>query len=142
MIRRPPRSTLFPYTTLFRSSVDHRRAARALQPEHTEAAMSVVMGERTSVEVAGKRVAVIGLGRSGIAAVRLLGELGARVAVADQKPLAELAATLEGLRAGDLEVHSGGAYEAALRGAGLGLGNPGGPLQLAPRRCAPAAGRR
>src|SRR2546422_9702197 len=116
MIRRPPRSTLFPYTTLFRSphgahsspfraerlggaesggpSVDHRRAARALQPEHTEAAMSVVMGERTSVEVAGKRVAVIGLGRSGIAAVRLLGELGARVAVADQKPLAELAATL------------------------------------------------
>src|SRR5260370_16579737 len=25
MIRRPPRSTLFPYTTLFRSSFDHRR---------------------------------------------------------------------------------------------------------------------
>src|SRR5688572_32208491 len=29
MIRRPPRSTLFPYTTLFRSSVD----ARALEHE-------------------------------------------------------------------------------------------------------------
>src|SRR2546430_13493887 len=26
MIRRPPRSTLFPYTTLFRSQRDHRRA--------------------------------------------------------------------------------------------------------------------
>src|SRR5258708_27199318 len=25
MIRRPPRSTLFPYTTLFRSDVEHRR---------------------------------------------------------------------------------------------------------------------
>src|SRR2546422_11143433 len=25
MIRRPPRSTLFPYTTLFRSRLDHRR---------------------------------------------------------------------------------------------------------------------
>src|SRR5688572_31783521 len=25
MIRRPPRSTLFPYTTLFRSAVGHRR---------------------------------------------------------------------------------------------------------------------
>src|SRR5256885_10768748 len=25
MIRRPPRSTLFPYTTLFRSHVNHRR---------------------------------------------------------------------------------------------------------------------
>src|SRR2546426_2630048 len=29
MIRRPPRSTLFPYTTLFRSIDDPRRAARA-----------------------------------------------------------------------------------------------------------------
>src|SRR5256885_9240409 len=28
MIRRPPRSTLFPYTTLFRSSPHSRRAAR------------------------------------------------------------------------------------------------------------------
>src|SRR3712207_8989227 len=25
MIRRPPRSTLFPYTTLFRSEIEHRR---------------------------------------------------------------------------------------------------------------------
>src|SRR5438477_1825527 len=24
MLRRPPRSTLFPYTTLFRSTIDHR----------------------------------------------------------------------------------------------------------------------
>src|SRR3712207_8505067 len=28
MIRRPPRSTLFPYTTLFRSPVEARRAAQ------------------------------------------------------------------------------------------------------------------
>src|SRR5258708_30453653 len=28
MIRRPPRSTLFPYTTLFRSERDHSRAGR------------------------------------------------------------------------------------------------------------------
>src|SRR5260221_2426599 len=34
MIRRPPRSTLFPYTTLFRSPVDHRAATprRRLRP--------------------------------------------------------------------------------------------------------------
>src|SRR5687768_17709440 len=31
MIRRPPRSTLFPYTTLFRSAIRGRRLARALQ---------------------------------------------------------------------------------------------------------------
>src|SRR5688572_31429606 len=29
MIRRPPRSTLFPYTTLFRSACDHRLPPRA-----------------------------------------------------------------------------------------------------------------
>ena len=104
--------------------------------------MSVVMGERTSVEVAGKRVAVIGLGRSGVAAVRLLGKFGARVAVADQKPLAELTAALEGLRAGDLEVHGSGAYESALRGAELVVVSPGVPLTLEPLRRARAAGVR
>src|SRR2546422_7193989 len=31
MIRRPPRSTLFPYTTLFRS--DHEQPRRAIGPE-------------------------------------------------------------------------------------------------------------
>src|SRR2546430_7458415 len=30
MIRRPPRSTLFPYTTLFRSQLEDRKAAREL----------------------------------------------------------------------------------------------------------------
>src|SRR3712207_7762943 len=41
MIRRPPRSTLFPYTTLFRSRVDHvqpggaRRGHEALRRLHS-----------------------------------------------------------------------------------------------------------
>src|SRR3712207_7532309 len=34
MIRRPPRSTLFPYTTLFRSLPRQRRRARAGDPHH------------------------------------------------------------------------------------------------------------
>src|SRR3712207_8363597 len=34
MIRRPPRSTLFPYTTLFRSTV--RRRAAALRPREDQ----------------------------------------------------------------------------------------------------------
>src|SRR3712207_8178497 len=33
MIRRPPRSTLFPYTTLFRSDVHARGAQAAAQPD-------------------------------------------------------------------------------------------------------------
>src|SRR3712207_9025033 len=32
MIRRPPRSTLFPYTTLFRSDVHHDNADRSASP--------------------------------------------------------------------------------------------------------------
>src|SRR2546427_8746377 len=35
MIRRPPRSTLFPYTTLFRSFLRRRDARRAPQLEHS-----------------------------------------------------------------------------------------------------------
>src|SRR5258708_18796393 len=31
MIRRPPRSTLFPYTTLFRSHLRHRHASRSTE---------------------------------------------------------------------------------------------------------------
>src|SRR2546422_7845355 len=34
MIRRPPRSTLFPYTTLFRSAPSRRRGARERAPPH------------------------------------------------------------------------------------------------------------
>src|SRR5256885_5091677 len=37
MIRRPPRSTLFPYTTLFRSRLDAPEACRLFYTEHIEA---------------------------------------------------------------------------------------------------------
>src|SRR2546422_8577422 len=36
MIRRPPRSTLFPYTTLFRSRHDVADGAQAVEPRHLE----------------------------------------------------------------------------------------------------------
>src|SRR3712207_7385355 len=41
MIRRPPRSTLFPYTTLFRSAARHRSIHRQMAPRHT-----LVLGRR------------------------------------------------------------------------------------------------
>src|SRR2546427_9540104 len=40
MIRRPPRSTLFPYTTLFRSEVRSSVAARAVRLRRTAAAVA------------------------------------------------------------------------------------------------------
>src|SRR5258708_24725702 len=45
MIRRPPRSTLFPYTTLFRSVLSYLSAGRpiiALVPEGNPAALDVL----------------------------------------------------------------------------------------------------
>src|SRR2546427_6104673 len=57
MIRRPPRSTLFPYTTLFRSSDDLRaRLARipgvsfALMPFLTERIQEVLSGSTAPVD--------------------------------------------------------------------------------------------
>src|SRR2546430_11026737 len=67
MIRRPPRSTLFPYTTLFRSQVDARDTqgrAHALQVLHGETGGVVPnLGARTQ---AGEAAARVGgdLGRS------------------------------------------------------------------------------
>src|SRR2546427_2353276 len=52
MIRRPPRSTLFPYTTLFRSERDPDDAARAA-PAHPRAALPL------------DRAARLGRGRAG-----------------------------------------------------------------------------
>ncbi len=41
------------------------------------------------MELAGKHILVVGLGKSGLAAARLAAQLGARVTVCDEKPLAE-----------------------------------------------------
>ena len=100
------------------------------------------MSEHPPMEVAGKRVAVIGLGRSGLAALRLLLELGARVAVADLKPESELEATLEGLGRGCVELHGGGKYDPALIGVEMAVVSPGVPPSLEPLRRARASGIR
>src|SRR3712207_6964944 len=52
MIRRPPRSTLFPYTTLFRSLRQHQLlpdGVRGQDPAHPEAG-SEGLGERAEVD--------------------------------------------------------------------------------------------
>lgn len=100
------------------------------------------MSEQTSLEVAGKRVAVIGLGRSGLAAVRLLQRLRARVTVADQKPLSDLTAALGWLPAEAVEIHGAGDYESALRGAEVVVVSPGVPMALEPLQRARQAGVR
>src|SRR5258708_27180464 len=49
MIRRPPRSTLFPYTTLFRSELDHLcRVRRCVRPAHLDPVTHAVNVQRES----------------------------------------------------------------------------------------------
>src|SRR5688572_31469223 len=53
MIRRPPRSTLFPYTTLFRSGIGHRTTVGALgerAEDLTRARLLVARGGRAARE--------------------------------------------------------------------------------------------
>src|SRR3712207_7179769 len=51
MIRRPPRSTLFPYTTLFRSAV------RAVDPRADEGVLALAVGVADLVRAAADAVA-------------------------------------------------------------------------------------
>src|SRR2546426_4670341 len=65
MIRRPPRSTLFPYTTLFRS-LGHRRAAQdvaALQDERPQSRPGQVCGADQPVVAAAHDHSVVAPGQ-------------------------------------------------------------------------------
>src|SRR2546421_6175370 len=53
MIRRPPRSTLFPYTTLFRSLLERRglrRSPSARRARQREPELAAALAERGAVE--------------------------------------------------------------------------------------------
>jgi len=79
------------------------------------------------MELSGRKALVVGLGKSGVAAARLLAARGARLAIADDKPLAELEPVLEGLRGIVEGVHAGGLSETAFRDRDLVVVSPGVP---------------
>src|SRR2546429_943392 len=56
MIRRPPRSTLFPYTTLFRS-VQHDRqlALEVISERHCQARVAAVIGDELLLQNADRK---------------------------------------------------------------------------------------
>ena len=65
------------------------------------------------------QVTVVGLARSGVAAARLLSQLGARVTVADRKEPQELTALLTQLDQTNIAVNVGPQYESAFERADL-----------------------
>ena len=83
-----------------------------------------------TVELAGARVTVVGLARSGIAACRLLQTAGARVTVADRKELSELAGILGTIDTDRVGIRVGPGYEASLDDADLVVISPGIPYRI------------
>ncbi len=82
------------------------------------------------MELAGTKVTVVGLARSGVAAARLLVAAGARVTVADEKDRAELGAVVGQLDHSKVGVTLGRGYESALDSADLVVISPGVPYRL------------
>jgi UDP-N-acetylmuramoylalanine--D-glutamate ligase len=86
--------------------------------------------------LAGRRVTVVGLAKSGIAAARLLRDIGADVVGVDTKPLGQLGPEVAALSAAGVRLYTG-ADPAAFERADLVVVSPGVPLdgpQLAPAR--------
>lgn len=86
----------------------------------------------------GKKVTVVGLARSGVAAARALDALGAHVTVTDKKPLDQLAAQIKALGSGRIVVEAGGHPDRLFLQAELIVLSPGvpkiPPLQEARKR--------
>jgi len=87
---------------------------------------------KAAVELAGARVTVMGLARSGVAACRLLQAVGARVTVADRKEAMELTSALGAIDRDHVGVTVGAQYESSLDEADLVVISPGVPYRLAP----------
>jgi len=92
------------------------------------------------MEVRGKKVLVVGVARSGVAAARLLASRGALVIANDLKPEAELRAEAEELRGLGVMTSLGGHPESLFANAGLIVVSPGVPPDIAPLRLARDSG--
>jgi UDP-N-acetylmuramoylalanine--D-glutamate ligase len=109
--------------------VDYRHSACVIEPEHAQVEVTaMVMADTT--QLAGTRVTVIGLARSGLAAARLLQEGGAHVTVADRKERAEVLHQLESLDQSTVRCVLGSSYESALDSADLVVISPGVPYRM------------
>ena len=78
----------------------------------------------------GKQIAVFGLQRSGVAAAKLLDDLGAIVRVTDQKPAHELQSSVKALKNRSIELILGGHDRRCIDQLDLVVVSPGVPLDI------------
>ena len=91
---------------------------------------SASSGCENLMDLRDRRVTVVGLARSGLAAARLLQQKGAYVTVADAKPSAASPEALARLNPQRLDVKVGAGHEAALQAADLVVISPGVPFRI------------
>lgn len=92
------------------------------------------------MDVEGKKVLIVGIARSGIAAARLLVSRGAIVIANDAKPESELREAARELRELGVMISLGGHPESLFKNADLIVLSPGVPADLAPLESARRAG--
>jgi UDP-N-acetylmuramoylalanine--D-glutamate ligase len=93
-----------------------------------------------AMDVAGKRVVVVGLARSGVAAAGFLARRGARVLATDRKPEGELEAEALSLRSMGVDLELGAHRAETLTAADLVVVSPGVPWDLRELAAARARG--
>jgi UDP-N-acetylmuramoylalanine--D-glutamate ligase len=93
-----------------------------------------------TVELAGKKVLVVGLARTGVAAALFCHRRGARVTVSDRRPASELGESLAALGDAPIARELGGHHEETFRAQDLIVLSPGVPFSMPTMRAASSAG--
>ncbi|MCZ6799637.1 MAG: NAD(P)-dependent oxidoreductase, partial [Nitrospirae bacterium] len=83
-----------------------------------------------SEDLTGKTITVVGLGKSGMAAVRFLQGKGARIRVADHRSLSDLSQQLSQLDQETVEVFSGERFEEGFHNSDVVVISPGVPSDM------------
>ncbi|MBL8150247.1 MAG: UDP-N-acetylmuramoyl-L-alanine--D-glutamate ligase [Blastocatellia bacterium] len=94
------------------------------------------------MEVTGKKITIIGMAKSGLAAAEFLSARGAQVLVSDSKPAEKLQQESALLRQMGVTLETGKNSDDALMNADLIVVSPGVPLDIAPLARAKAAGKK
>jgi UDP-N-acetylmuramoylalanine--D-glutamate ligase len=95
---------------------------------------------KPGIELAGKKVLVVGLARTGIATALFCAERGARVTATEERPESQLAEAAAKLRAAGVTLEFGGHYTETFRRSDLIVPSPGVPPTMPALAAARAAG--
>src|SRR5947209_5087124 len=112
--------------------VDWVRAFQSTIRNQQSTLLRPLVVEAIDIDVNGKRVLVVGLGKSGVASALFLKERGARVSVSDTKTEDELRDEIPVLLDQGISVETGGHGERTFHGQDLIVVSPGVPVDATP----------